>query len=108
MALVSVFLLFFFLMTWDVAVGGEFGVSYLIIYMSFECRLSPPLRQVAALAPVLLCVFVAGAFQLKAEDTLSQVTTCLLSTSDVIRRLRLQHATGIRNNQFLAQHTYKH
>jgi hypothetical protein len=62
----------------DVAVGGEFGVLYLIIYMRFECRLSPPLRQVASLAPVLVCVFVAGALQLKADDTRSQTMTFLL------------------------------
>ena len=43
-----------------------------IIYMRFEFRPSPPLRQVvarnAALAPVPVCVFVAGALVFKAED----------------------------------------
>ena len=43
-----------------------------IIYMRFEFRPSPPLRQVvarnAALAPVPVCVFVAGALAIKAED----------------------------------------
>jgi len=40
--------------------------------MRFEFRPSPPLRQVvarnAALAPVPVCVFVAGALVIKAED----------------------------------------
>ena len=44
--------------------------------MRFERRPSPPLRQVvarnAALAPVPVCVFVAGALVIKAEDSRHQ------------------------------------
>jgi hypothetical protein len=58
-------------------------VLYLIIYMRFECRLSPPLRQVAALAPVAVCVSVAGAVQFKAEDTWSTMTIFLLSKTTI-------------------------